>query len=370
MIQTTQEKSPVSTLLAVLLATLLLNGCSSSDNNGGNTTPSTDNTTDSFTFTTTGDIGGGTAMRDGIPITTVTLQNMAAQKAAFFLVLGDLSYSQVTPESAWCEYMQSIFGMTHPIMLETGNHENNGANGLIENFAQCLPARLPITGTYGREYYFDYPTSSPLARFIMLPAGLGKNYNNGSSDQAWLNTLIDQTRTAGIKWVIVGMHTVCATVGQKNCQSWQASAGPDLFNFLVNKKVDMVLQAHEHNYQRSKQLSLGPLCAAIPVQSDATPNATANLNCIVDSDDSLAKGAGTVFVISGITPNYQWPYGVNMINDPEAPYFKVAQDSDYGYTKVTISAAQLTSQFIRTGGTSETGGNPPVFSDSFTIEYH
>ena len=315
--------------------------------------------TGSFTFTATGDIGAK-------PETTVTLQNMLAQNGAFTLFLGDLSYNQLSPESAWCDYVKGIFGATYPVILEAGNHEDEAGDGaLITEFAKCLPDRIGVTGTYGAEYYFDYPQTNPLARFIMLPAGM-KNYpkyENGSASQQWLGTTIDQARAAGIKWIIVGMHMLCPTMGEKNCQTWNASPGPDLFNFLVSKKVDLVLHGHDHNYQRSKQFALGPSCTTIPVQSDATPNAAANLNCIVDSDDTLTKGAGTVIVISGITPNYQWPYSL-FSNDPEAPYFRKAQNDNYGYTKVILSDTQLSAQFVATG---KSYSGATSFTDSFTI---
>ena len=48
------------------------------------------------------------------------------------------------------------------------------------------------------------------------------------------------------------MHKPCITVGQYDCDP-----GPDLFNMLVSKKVDLILSGHEHIYQRSHQLALG-----------------------------------------------------------------------------------------------------------------
>ena len=329
----------------------------------GSVTVSVTNTpppsTGSFTFTATGDIGAK-------PETTVTLQNMLAQNSEFTFFLGDLSYNQLSSESSWCDYVKGIFGETHPIMLAVGNHEDEAGDGaLITEFAKCLPDKIGVTGTYGAEYYFDYPNTNPLARFIVLPAGM-KNYpryENGSAQQQWLGNTIDQARAAGIKWIIVGMHMLCPTMGEKSCDPWNASPGPDLFNFLVSKKVDLVLHGHDHNYQRSKQFALGPSCTTIPVQTDSTPNAAANLNCIVDSDDTLTKGAGTVIIISGITPNYQWPYSL-FSNDPEAPYFRKAQNDNYGYTKVTLSDTQLSAQFVATG---KSYSGATSFTDSFTI---
>ena len=316
-----------------------------------------------FSFTLTGDIGAST-------LTTASLQNMASQNSAFTLALGDLSYSQITPESAWCNYIKGIFGENYQFLLEVGNHESpekSGPDGNIDNFTQCMPTHFPITGNYGREYYFDYPygniNTPPLARFIMLNASLPETYLNGSQAQTRVASYIDQARASGIKWIVVGMHMLCPTLGNKNCTSYSASPGPDLFNFLVSKKVDLIVHGHDHNYQRTKQLALGPNCLNIPVEDGVTNPVVADLDCVVDSDDSLIKDAGTVIVISGRTPNYQYGYEINW-SDPEAPYFRTAQYTNYGYTKVSITESQLTAEFIATG---TSGGGSATFSDTFTI---
>src|SRR6266516_3140822 len=131
-------------------------------------------TTPSFTFTAGGDIGGNNN-------SSATLDLMAASSSQFHLTLGDLSYSEITPDSAWCSYVQSHVGSTFPFELVSGNHEDGGENqdGLIDNFTQCLPDRLGAVGTYGKEYYFDYPASSPIARFMMISPAL--TFTNGGT---------------------------------------------------------------------------------------------------------------------------------------------------------------------------------------------
>jgi len=55
-------------------------------------------------------------------------------------------------------------GSSFPVELVSGNHEDDGPDGQIAKFAACLPDRIGgISGTYGKEYYFDYPVSRPLA---------------------------------------------------------------------------------------------------------------------------------------------------------------------------------------------------------------
>jgi hypothetical protein len=206
----------------------------------------------SFSFTAGGDIGASST-------SATTLDLIAKASSNFHLALGDLSYSEITPESTWCSYVQSYVGSTFPFELISGNHEDGGdaQDGLIDNFVKCLPDRLGAVGTYGKEYYFDYPASSPIARFIMIsPDLIFKNggqydYSVGTTHYNWVANTIDAARAAGIKWVIVGMHKVCLTMGIMSCD-----IGTDLLNLLISKKVDLILQGHEHSYQRSKQLAL------------------------------------------------------------------------------------------------------------------
>ena len=57
------------------------------------------------------------------------------------------------------------------------------------------------------------------------------------------------------------------------------------------KEVDLVLQGHDHNYQRSKQLT----CATPDVYVAA---------CVADdgADNAYGKGSGSVVEIAGVFP--------------------------------------------------------------------
>src|SRR2546427_2879365 len=266
----------------------------------------------SFSFTAGGDIGGNSN-------TSTALDLIAQSGSQFHLAIGDLSYSEIAPESNWCSYVKSRVGSTFPFELLSGNHEDGGElggqDGLIDNFVQCLPDRLGAQGTYGKEYYFDYPASSPIARFIMISPGLTftngglYDYSAGTAHYNWVSNTIDSARTAGIKWVIVGMHKVCISMGIAPCD-----IGNDIFNLLVSKKVDLIIQAHDHDYQRSKQLAFnGTTCTAIQAE-------TYNSNCVVNDGSSgvYTQGAGPVAVIVGTVGE-----GLSTINtsDGDAGYF-------------------------------------------------
>jgi len=289
--------------------------------------------------------------------TTASLDLLANSGASFYLALGDMSYGQMTPESAWCDYVKSHVGSSFPFELLAGNHEDNGPDGLIENFATCLPDQIGgFNSEYAKEYYFDYPVSSPIARFILISPNLtfsnGQTYQYtaGTARYNWVADTIDNARIGGLQWVIVGMHKDCLTIGTKPCE-----IGADLMNLLISKKVDLVLQAHDHTYQRSKQLALSPACPAVPV-------GVFDANCVVDdgSDNLYTTGNGTVFVIDAVFGAEM--YDVNLL-DPEIDYFAkwmgLNADPRFGFMKYTVSDAGIFAEFI--------GSTAGSFADSFNL---
>ncbi|HYT38682.1 MAG TPA: metallophosphoesterase, partial [Acidimicrobiia bacterium] len=304
----------------------------------------------SFTFGAAGDFGAGTNA-------AATLSTLGGAGTDLFFAVGDLGYSEVKPESAWCDFVKARVGAGYPFEIVSGNHEDNGPDGLVTNFAACLPDRVGnASGRYGKEYFVDYPPAAPLARFIMISPALtfpGEStyaYTVGSAHYTWLANAIDSARAAGVKWVIVGMHEVCLSAGSMSC-----TIGTDLLNLLVGKKVDLVLQGHEHSYQRSKQLALGSACTAV------TPGSY-KAGCVVDdgSDGNYTKGAGPVIMIAGTGGE-----GMASVSssDSDGRYFAKLMGSNAnpttGFVRYQVTADQISAQFVRSArGT---------FTDSFTI---
>jgi hypothetical protein len=302
-----------------------------------------------FVFTAAGDYGSS---KDA----TATLDLIARSDTSFNLALGDLSYTDA-PESAWCEYISSKVGETFPFQLVAGNHEDDfGEDGHISEFASCLPDRMDSVGDYPEEYYFDY---QGLARFIMISPDLtidGKHYFYGGANQhyQWVADTIDGARAADIPWVIVGMHKNCLSVGAYYCNIYQ-----ELMSLLVEKKVDLVLHAHDHTYQRTKQLATGSSCTIVKVDSFDD-------DCVVDSgeDNAYTKGAGPVFVVTGAAGAEL--YKTNS-DDPEAGYFVEWMGANSspikGFTKFMVSREEISARFVGSTSTSD-------FTDKFAIRVH
>jgi hypothetical protein len=336
-------KVVVNLLIAFIGFAFVSAGLTSSRENFTHPSPPTN----SFTFTAAGDYGFGSDI-------TATLKLIPRLQPDFHLALGDLKYENPLSESQWCDYVKSNVGEKFPFLLISGNHEDDyGKDGHITNFAKCLPDRIGVTGDYARQFYFDY---RGLARFILISPDLTINekhyyYGDNNANYQWVAETIDEARSAGIPWVIVGMHKSCLSMGEYYCHIYA-----DLFNLLIDKKVDLVLQAHEHSYQRSKQLAASPGCPAVPIDSF-------NPRCVVDDgkDNKYTKGLGTVFVIAGTAgvPLYKIK-----TDDSEAGYFAKWMGANIkprkGLMKFTASDKQVAGEFVGSTGTSN-------FSDKFTI---
>jgi hypothetical protein len=311
-----------------------------------------------FAFTAAGDHGANAD-------TNASLAALVAARVDFHLALGDMSYDQVFPETAWCDYVKSYLGPEFPFQLIAGDHEDDfrdapGHQSFIDNFAACLPDRLNSTGLYGIRYYFDFPVSAPLARFILIAPNLTLNgvrydYSRGTPHYAWLSDAIDDARLSRLPWVVVGMSNACVTMGIKSCDG-----GPDLMSLLISRKVDLVLQGDDHNYQRSKQLGCAVVGSYVP-------------DCVGDdgSDDRYEQGAGTVFVVSGTFGRSLYKVSAA---DPEAGYFVKSmglgttygsedEGTGFGFVRYGVSRTSINAEFIFAARASA----GTAFSDTFDI---
>src|SRR5690348_14112101 len=133
----------------------------------------------SFTFGAAGDMGASRSA-------AATLTNLGSAGTDFFLHLGDFSYGEAIPGGTstnpdpvaaeaqnWCTFVKTKANLpaTYPYELVSGGHVSqatSGEDGPLEDYTACLPDQLHSTvapaSEYGKDYYFDYPPSAPLAR--------------------------------------------------------------------------------------------------------------------------------------------------------------------------------------------------------------
>ena len=231
--------------------------------------------------------------------------------------------------------------------------------GNINNYVKHCPFTFDssFTGDYGKQYYFDYPASNSLARFILVVPGLagsylGKkidtNYSSNHPGYDFTVAAIDNARAKGIEWIFVAMHKNYISVMEKDNEV-STDPGNTFMTMLLNKKVDVILQGHEHGYERSKQLTTIPQTCPVLV-----PNQF-NGACVVDSDDMLIKAAGTIIHVIGTGGRKLRTLDPN---DSEYKYFAKADNTTYGFGKFVVTPGAVTFTFHASLGT---------MTDSYTI---
>lgn len=313
----------------------------------------------SFSLAAVGDHGTGQGARE-------VFAAMGRVGPDVVLSLGDLAYDEGpgVPQG-FCRLVKDElnrgarkpvghdYGATLPVAIVEGSHDEEELPQYLA--PDCLPDRLGVTPSGlddpGQAYWVDLPEREPLVRLVVLPSeGKGK-YAPGTRRHGWLGDVIDGARTAGIPWVVAAQHENYLTAGEKPDE-----IGPDVFNLLVAKKVDLVLQAHDHTYQRSAQLGHGPGCPAVPA-------GRFERRCVTDdgTDATYEAGSGTVLLINGTGGRNN--YDVSPA-DPEAPYFPVLMGGNTedasGFSQITFSPASIDVRY------EQADGEVP-FTDEFWI---
>jgi hypothetical protein len=277
---------------------------------------------------------------------TVMSDMMVRDLDAFFL-LGDTSYSEIVPETAWCDWAHSYLGPDYPLEVVAGNHEEDSeADGFILEFADCMPDRLDSDLGPGG-YSVNFASNLGPVTFISTSPdlsidGVKYTYEPGTPERDWLGEAIAAAQNQG-DWVVVGMHKNCITIGNKTCE-----IGESFAQFLVDAGVDLVLQGHDHDYQRTHSLAS---VVEGGVGTIADPG----------DDDDYQRGAGTVFAIVGTAGR-----GVTACSHSDSEYGNFATHwcgeeagDTKGYMMLTVDSSRLTAEYISTAGTA--------FSDVFVI---
>lgn len=275
----------------------------------------------SFSFVVAGDFGINETFRS---IVTA----MSKTQSAFVVAAGDLSYEK-DQEQAWCEVWKQA-NFDH-VLLVAGNHDTGeGEYGNLQSYIDECPQSLPVSGIPGVRYYVDYPVENPLARIVLISPGvLGSltdqdTYSAQEENYLWVERVLDDAKLKHL-WVIVVMHkNFISTLHMRQ------EVENDLMELLFLKKVDIIVQGHEHAYLRTKQL----VCAD---PKEFMPH------CVSSSGNSLRAGSGTTIIIIGTGGRSLDDYRV--INDSMLEYFHDPILS-YGFGKLEISAARISFDFV------------------------
>src|SRR6267378_749084 len=346
-----------------------------------------------FSFAASGDMGSGLA----VGTSANNLNRLVSANPNFFLGLGDFSYDPSVTGDVWCGQFKTKFSNIEILSgdRDTGGHSSTfGETHSYERYVNGCPFTLgtpivcgPIEGDcYGKEYFFDYPAVNPIARFIFAApklynitgvctqppncsSGTGQpctdqygcwQYNANDAHFNWTANAIDNARAKGIGWVIVATHKLCISSGDATC-----SMGIAFFNMLVQKKVDLIIQAHDNAYERSKQLAFNPTTCP-KIATDGSGWAVYNSGCVVDNGlGNYTRGVGSIVVVQGAWINDLYTVNgsaTHSQNIAEAPYFaklmgKNTAGSGLGFTRFTVSTNSIDVQTYFSG----------AFQDKFSV---
>ncbi len=188
----------------------------------------------SFRVAAIGDSGSGTSQQIAV---AAVIRDIAPD---LLLHTGDMIYLREPDEVVFGVYGDVLAGAClYPV---AGNHDEE-----LDWKEFFFPPNA--AGDEDRLYYsFDWGS----AHFLALDS------NDDFQDQAqldWLAGDLEKARATGIPWIIVIFHKPLYTVGNKVSEA--AILRPALTPYLDRFEVDLVLNGHDHNYQRSHPVREG-----------------------------------------------------------------------------------------------------------------
>jgi hypothetical protein len=264
--------------------------------------------------------------------TDATVSNMNGKNPERVFGLGDYSY--VSTGTCWFNKIGPIDSITK---IAIGNHEDDdgeGFSGYMSHFG--------LSQTY-------YAFTHDVTRVIVMDTDRN-SFSSGSAQKSFVQSELQSASTnPSIKWIIVYLHkplyTSSNTCGSSSCSNTGSTAASlrDNYHAMFDQYgVDLVLQGHVHNYQRTFTLKYDS-------GSPSSPTITSN------NANTYTEGNGAVFAIVGTG-------GVNFhALSSKASFTSSQQDDFFGQldVKTTDNGNKLEGKFYRNGNNA--------ILDSFSI---
>jgi predicted phosphodiesterase len=161
-----------------------------------------------------------------------TLKNIESKKPELIIALGDLSYQRSA--ECWFDMISSVDNITR---IVRGDHDNDfRTSQYMQHF------------NISSEFYsFNHINIHFLIMSTEIPYQLGsKQYEFVKSD------LENASKNSTIDWIIIAYHQP-AYISPNDCRGCSPRVTlRDMYHPLFDKyNVDLVLRAHNHNYERS-----------------------------------------------------------------------------------------------------------------------
>jgi predicted phosphodiesterase len=253
------------------------------------------------------------------PNTMNTLKNLESKHPDLVLALGDLSYQ--TTANCWLNLISPIENKTK---IAIGNHD------VITQ--QLLAQYMNHFGLSKQYYSFNFQN----IHFLVMSTEVF--FPMGSPEYNFVNNDLKAASTnPSIKWIIVSYHrpTYTSPSVHPGIVLWRETYHP-LFD---QYHVDLVLQGHNHNYQRSYPIEFNSSNTESPIITSTQKN-------------SYDKPKGEIYTIVGT--GGQFPHQLQ----GQAPYVVTQTSNIFGFLEIDISGHDLKGIYFANNGT---------IKDQFTI---
>ncbi|HKG71211.1 MAG TPA: metallophosphoesterase [Nitrososphaeraceae archaeon] len=285
------------------------------------TTGATPSANPNFNFAALGDTNCNSNTED-------IVEDIQTKAAELVLGLGDYIYND-DEAACWLEIVEPI---DDKVRIAIGNHETGAIlTELMEHYG--------LTEQY---YSFDYQN----VHFTVMSDYVSDEI--GSEQYAFVqNDLAKAAADPNIDWIVLVHHS----------QKYAATTNYDIpdeneWNIIYHPlfeqyNVDLVLQGHQHNYQRTYPIMYNDDSPANPIITDRNKNTYTN----PEGQIYLTVGTGGA--------------GLHKLNGNQAPYTVTAQDEEHGYLNVDVTPNNGGTTLVGTFYSSDDGVGQ--MTDQFTI---
>jgi hypothetical protein len=291
---------PLVSLLIIVSAIVILSSTSiegvTTEDHSVYASPSNISTLSSFNFAAAGDWGCTSH-------TTDTVNNILDKNPELVLGLGDYEYYGDDAD-CWLEIVEPI---DDKMKIAIGNHEVEGESKLTQYMEHF--------GLSNQYYSFDYQN----VHFTVMSDYISDEI--GSEQYIFVQNDLAKAAAAApnIDWIVVVHHDQEYASTANNLLS-RANKWKEAYHPLFEQyNVDLVLQGHQHNYQRTYPTKYDSDTPISPIITDRNRNTYTNPE-------------GQIFLTVGTAGA-----SLHGLNGNKAPYLITAQDEVYGFLNVDVA---------------------------------
>jgi hypothetical protein len=310
----------------VILSTTSIEGVTIEDHSVY-ASPSSTSTLPGFNFAAVGDWGCTSH-------TTDTVNNILDKSPELVLGLGDYDQYHGNDADCWLEIVEPI---DDKMKIAIGNHEVE-----VESKLTQYMEHFGLTSQY---YSFDYQNVHFTVMADYLPDEIG------SEQYIFVqNDLAKAAADPNIDWIVI-VHHEHPYASTKNETIHTAYKWKEAYNPLFEQyNVDLILQGHQHNYQRTYPIKYNSNSPANPIITDR------NTIMYINPEGQIYLTVGT------------GGFSHHSLNGNKAPYLVTTQDEVYGFLNIDITNNNNdgTTTLVGTFYSNDDGASEEM-TDQFTI---